>query len=707
MQRLIATSWIPVVLAVAHAIGCASPAATHQGGGLADLRQRTATLGKYGESAGALRAARQALALAERKLDPDDPQVAYCSVAVAEILAGEDVFEEAIALYDRALVIREHAFGTDSLEVASTLSKLASTLDWAESSGREGHREYGDRLGRTRDRARAILESRLATAEAANGSSRRAVADCLCQLAEALGSREYARAQALLKRALEIRDAEFGRNSSESIEALRQSTRLAWARGDDDQAQSLIDGSGGMVERALAMRAAAAGAEQVSAADREVAAALGESADAARNRALWNDTPELRDVLLDAVDARLSKLLSFEEIAFGARSAQVAGTLCRIGALLIDRVQHGRATDAFRRAVAIREGLFGRSSPEVASALDGLARSLRGTDRASAEAQLLRALAIREREFGIDSTLAASTLSDLADLCIETESYERGEALYDRALAIHERSFGSDSPAVINVLRGQLSHYESIALDPEHSEYLSRAACVSERLVAIHERAFGPDSPAYADELRTLAFIRRQQARHSRNQVSELLERALAIDEAAFGEESPEITDSLEDLADFLLESSIDDGASTAALLLQRKVDIAESKFGRDSRELARELGALGAALSLASMRDEAREAFVRSASILERMPGPRSRELADAFGRVADVAEDQTDLQGAREACRSQLAVSEEIYGMEDPRLRPILERLAWLNRKLGDRLDAEACDRRSASLKPRDRAP
>src|SRR5262249_27116633 len=81
--------------------------------------------GRYRE---AIPKARQALALREQALSPDDPLVADSLQSLADLLRETAAYGEARPLYERALRSREKTLGQNHPAVASTLTELGVLL---------------------------------------------------------------------------------------------------------------------------------------------------------------------------------------------------------------------------------------------------------------------------------------------------------------------------------------------------------------------------------------------------------------------------------------------------------------------------------------------------------------------------------------------------------------------------------------------------
>jgi tetratricopeptide (TPR) repeat protein len=83
------------------------------------------TLRLLGDYAGAQPVSERALALRERLLDPDHPDVATSLNNLAELYRIQGRYDAAAPLYQRALALRERALGPDHPDVATSLNNLA------------------------------------------------------------------------------------------------------------------------------------------------------------------------------------------------------------------------------------------------------------------------------------------------------------------------------------------------------------------------------------------------------------------------------------------------------------------------------------------------------------------------------------------------------------------------------------------------------
>ena len=77
------------------------------------------------DTAGALELQKEALAIREKALGPDNPEVAVSLNSIAALYSAQDNYTAAEPLLTRALAIREKALGADDVYTAQSLNNLA------------------------------------------------------------------------------------------------------------------------------------------------------------------------------------------------------------------------------------------------------------------------------------------------------------------------------------------------------------------------------------------------------------------------------------------------------------------------------------------------------------------------------------------------------------------------------------------------------
>ncbi|MEZ4454121.1 MAG: serine/threonine-protein kinase [Nannocystaceae bacterium] len=367
----------------------------------------------------------RALVIGEAALGPDHPTMAIYLNNLGNVHEETGAYAEAKRLYARTLVIREEALGPDHPEVAMSLSNLANV-----------HFAVGEFA-----EAKALYGRALAIAEASLGADHPEVSIPLNNLAnvhEALG--EYAEAKALHQRALALREAGLGPDHPEVAHSLNNLAMAYEATGEYAEAKALL-------ERALAIQEEALGPDHPSA---------GRTLD---NLALVHqEVGELAEA-----EAMHKRALAIQEATLGPDHPDTAHTLFNLANVAFATGRSAEAKALHQRALAIREAALGPESPKVAQSLRDLALVLEATG-AYAEAKALhqRALAIREEALGPESPSVADSLGRLGDLALAQDQATAALPLLERAVAIYD------------------AHEGVQALEPEARFALARALLLTE-----------------------------------------------------------------------------------------------------------------------------------------------------------------------------------------------------------------------------------
>ena len=173
---------------------------------------------KYADAEGLFK---RALAIKEKALGADHPDVANSLNNLAIGYGEQGKYADAEGLFKRALAIREKTLGADHPELASTLASLAVVY------GKQG--KYAD--------AEGLFKRALAIKEKALGQDHPEVANSLIGLAIMYEDQgKYADAQGLYKRALAIREKTLGADHPDVAYALNNLAILSASSGNSENA---------------------------------------------------------------------------------------------------------------------------------------------------------------------------------------------------------------------------------------------------------------------------------------------------------------------------------------------------------------------------------------------------------------------------------------------------------------------------------------
>lgn len=368
--------------------------------GLAAYRQHA--LGAYAQARPLYQ---RALALCEKRLGREHPDVAEILNNFALSLREEGDHEAARPLLERALAINEKALGAEHAATATSVHNLALL-----------HRDQGDLAA-----ARPLFERAHAGVEKAFGAQHPATAASLGNLALVLKDEgDLAGARSLLERALAIDEKTLGLDHPDTANDLSNLALLSKLAGDLAKAQALY-------ERALAIKEKALGATHPYTATSLLALAkvLHDQGDLASARSLFE------------------RALAVFEPALGADHRDTADCLANLALLLHDQGELAKARSCYQRALAINERTFGPDHPATAVGLNNLAGLLLDQGEfAAAQPLLERALAIAESALGSDHPNTNRLRCNLAKALFATGSPQDALKLGVAALAAHEAALG-------------------------------------------------------------------------------------------------------------------------------------------------------------------------------------------------------------------------------------------------------------------------
>jgi CHAT domain-containing protein/Tfp pilus assembly protein PilF len=279
--------------------------------------------------------------------------------------------------------------------------------------------------------AGAIEQGELALREAGRRGEKRELAQRMDLLGVLYGLQgDFARAEPLLTRALEIREAVLGENDPDVAQTLNHIANLYRDRG-------LYNRAGPLYARALALQEVVLGK-----AHPDVAQTLNSLARFYADQGLYGHAEPLYE-----------RALAIVEQLQGKEQPGAARVLTSSAELYAAQGLYGRARPLYERALAIQEAALGRNHPEVAVLLNHLA-SVDLAQREYGRAGLLaeRALAIQEVALGEEDFRLSISLNNLALAFMGQGLLDRAELLYERALAIRQEALGRNHVSISELL---------------------------------------------------------------------------------------------------------------------------------------------------------------------------------------------------------------------------------------------------------------
>jgi len=354
----------------------------------------------------------RALCIGNRIWGPAHPQVAYPLSGLAYLFFEQGKYQQAEPLYQRALQIREEALGPEHPDVATTLEHLGN-LYW-----REGKYEQ----------ANLLYQRALSIQEQARGAEHVEIAPLLNDLALLFVEQgKHEEAELLYQRSLSMWERALGANHPDIAIPLNNLATLYIEQGKYEQAEPLC-------ERALRIWKQALGAEHPA-----VAYVLRHLADLYMEQGKYEQAEPL-----------YHQALRIWEQALGPGHSQVGYPFHGLAMLFTRQGKYEQAEPLYYQALHIWEQALGPEHPQVAHPLNNLA-SLYTTQGKYEQAELLfqRALTLREQHFGQHHPEIAQTLHDLAIFHQKQGNLSEAIALSERALEIRSQSLGDAHPKTV------------------------------------------------------------------------------------------------------------------------------------------------------------------------------------------------------------------------------------------------------------------
>jgi tetratricopeptide (TPR) repeat protein len=303
---------------------------------------------------------RRALAICEKVLDPEDPDVAMSLNNLAALYNNQGQYGKAEPLLQRALATVEKALGPEDPDVAISLNNLA-----------ELYRSQGQYR-----KAEPLYHRALTIDEKALGLEHPGVARSLNNLALLYDNQgQYGKAEPLYQRALAIREKTLGPEHPDVATSLNGLAWVYYTKGQYEKAEPLY-------QRALAIDEKALGPEHP-----DVARSLNNLA------ALYDNQRQYRKA-----EPLYQRALAIREKALDPEHPDVATSLNNVAVLYVHQGRYAEAEPLYQRALAISEKALGPEHPDVATCLQNYASLLRSMDRPDEAGQLQsRAKAIRAK----------------------------------------------------------------------------------------------------------------------------------------------------------------------------------------------------------------------------------------------------------------------------------------------------------------------
>lgn len=423
----------------------------------------------------------------------------------------------------------------------------------------------------------------LSEVQGREGSDSLAAARVMDVLAEAMWRYEksdVSEAQALIERAIGIKERVLGPEDPEVVPSLFKLGNIHfYARGDAQRARSIY-------ERALAIQERASGADHP------------------RVGMILTTLGAILEVAGDYPGAHrlYERALKIQRKAHGPEHRDVAINLHNLAGVLSRMGRMVEARDLYKEALEIERKVLGDDHFEVGTALRNLGDvTFTLGDYDEAKRLLERSLEVRQKALGPDHSHVADSLAQLAKILVKMGRDAEARPLYERALAIQEKALGPNHRLVAWTAN-------ALALLLGRAGDTTAARALHERSLAIYTGLFGerhPETAACMMDLADLLVGASEQAR-----AAALYDRAVGYLRETYGPDHSLASNALARLARFHWAG----GRPAKALAASLESEAARRKTIRLTNSALPEREALNYASSMTSRLDVALSAVAESA---------------------------------------------------------------------------------------------
>lgn len=376
----------------------------------------------------------------------------------------------------------------------------------------------------------------------------------------------------------------------------------------------------------------------------------------------------------------MKRALEIRQALFGANHPAIADALIELGWLLDGYRDHAQAQDFYERALAIRKHVSGENHPDIATSLNLIGMSCHAqNDYQRARQYYEQALTIRKAWWGDSHPTIASSLNNLGLLLHAQGQYAEALRYHEQALGMRQRLGVKDSELVFSL--NNLGYLlRAMGRFAEARSYLEQA-------LAIRERLFGPASTDTAVTLNHLARLAHTQGDFARART--LLHKVLHIREEASGPHHNDTANSLSNLGMLLF----DEGDYVKARShLERALAVHEQGATPNERHFARTLNHLGLLLHAQEDYQGAQQYLERALSIRRHILGEHHPDTANSMGNLAMVLMDRGELSAAEPYLEQALAAHGQALDAEHPYVARSLMRMGLLRKARQDHVEARS---------------
>jgi serine/threonine protein kinase/Flp pilus assembly protein TadD len=517
---------------------------------------------------------------------------------------------------------------------------------------------------------KAINEGSLKDAPLVEAGVRTTIGDTFVALGR------YREAEPVLRRALEIRRANYPEGSLEIAQSL---DRLA----DPLSLLSNLKEAEQLLREALAMRRRA-----LPASDPTVGTAMNNLAQILHLRGNYNEAESLlREAVqleapiadnpglartydnlaktltklnkLDEAEQFMRKALQTRLAAFPAGHPEIALGQNNLATMLLSAKKFGEAEQLYKESLVTSRATLPAQHPDIASTLSSLGNALRNQGKlAEAEGVYRESLAIRRAILPRGHESIASSLNGLGLLLKEMNKLDEAEPPYREALAIRRETLPAGHPSIALSLN-------NLAVLLKDMGKLDEAEPLYREALAIRRNALPPGHPNIATSLGNLAVLLRDQNKLA--EAEPLLREALEIRREALPAGSVEIANTMSMLVAVLQEQG--KHAETEPLA-REALDLHRASRPARPEHIAASLNSLATVRQGLGKTAEARAGWDEAIAMLQKHAPNGSALLARVLWRSGSARMENNDAARALPELQEAVTLAERLLKPEDAQL-------------------------------------
>ena len=595
------------------------------------LNQQVFQLGEQGKYNEAIALAEKALAIRQRILSNEHPDVAVSLDNLAFLYHAQGRYSEAETLYLQSLEMLKHLLGEEHPGVATSLNALA--LLYKDQGKYEKAENYNLQALEMRKR---LL-----------GEEHPSVATSLNNLAVLYGAQgRYKEAEDYYLQAWEMRKRLLGEEHPEVATSLNNLADLYLNQGKYEKAEIYSLQALEMTKRLL-------GEEHPS-----VATSLNNLA------VLYGAQGRYKEAETYSLQA-----LEMLKHLLGEEHPHVALALNNLAGIYHTQGKYKEAEIYSLQALEMFKHLLGKEHPHVALTLYNLAGIYDAQGRyKEAEIYSLQALEMFKHLLGKEHPHVALTLNNLAILYKSQGRYEEAEDYFLQAWEMRKRLLGKEHPDVAQSLNNLTGLYHSQGRYSEAETFLLQS-------METRKRFLGEKHPDVAQSLNSLAILYHTQGRYE--EAEDYFLQAWEMRKRLLGKEHPSVADNLNSLGEFYKSQGRYEEAEDYFL---QAWEMRKRLLGKEHPSVADNLNSLAVLYGVQGRYKEAETYYFQSLEMYKRLLGKEHPDVAQSLHNLAGLYLRQRRYKEAETYYFQALEMLKYLLGNEHPNVAMTLKNLAML---------------------------